>query len=116
MVCLQASISIPLGPATESGPDSGWPNASLQTHQVGAHFEVLDEVVHMPPSDSRCTQDNLNLISIHVSDCFCIGCCSVVVYSVSGLGGHTTKPKDKTMVKTKDDDVTYYPKLDWVGS
>ena len=73
----------------------------------------LDEVFLMPPSYSRFTQFRFNLISIHASDCFCIGC-RFAVYSVSELGGHTTKPKDKTMVKTKD--VTYYPKLDWVGS
>ena len=30
--------------------------ASLQTYQVGAHFEALNQLVLMPPSDSRYTQ------------------------------------------------------------
>ena len=43
--------------------------ASLQTYQVGAHFEALNEPVLMAPSDSRYTQIAFNLISVQV----CIG-------------------------------------------
>ena len=40
--------------------------ASLQTYQVGAHFEALNEPVLMAPSDSRYTQVVFNLISVQV--------------------------------------------------
>ena len=36
----------------------GWPERDfevvIQTYQVGAHFEALDELVFMAPSDLRC--------------------------------------------------------------
>ena len=38
--------------------------ASLQTYQVGAHFEALNEPVLMAPSDSRYTQVGYKLISV----------------------------------------------------
>ena len=40
--------------------------ASLQTYQVGAHFEALNEPVLKAPSDSRYTQVAFNLISVQV--------------------------------------------------
>ena len=40
--------------------------ASLQTYQVGAHFEALDEGVLVAPLDSRYTQVVFNLISNQV--------------------------------------------------
>ena len=40
--------------------------ASLQTYQVVAHFEALNEPVLKAPSDSRYTQITFNLISIQV--------------------------------------------------
>ena len=41
-------------------------NASLQTYQVGAHCEALDEGVLMAPLDSRYTQFGFNFISVQV--------------------------------------------------
>ena len=40
--------------------------ASLETYQVGAHFEALDEGVLLVPLDPRCTQVGFNLISVQV--------------------------------------------------
>ena len=40
--------------------------AGLQTYQVGAHFEALNEPVLMAPSDSRYTQVGFNLFSVQV--------------------------------------------------
>ena len=40
--------------------------ASLQTYQVGAHFEALNEPVHMVLSDSRYTQIVFNHLSVQV--------------------------------------------------
>ena len=42
--------------------------ASLQTYQVGAHFEAPNETVLMAPSDSRYTQVGFNLFSVQVWD------------------------------------------------
>ena len=40
--------------------------ASLQTYQVGTHFEAATELVFMAPSDSRYTQAGFNLFSVQV--------------------------------------------------
>ena len=40
--------------------------ASLKTHQVGAHFEVLMKGILMAPLNSRYTQVGYNLISVQV--------------------------------------------------
>ena len=61
LMCLHASIKIPLGPASGSGLDSGWPQrdvgASVQTYQ--AHFEALIEGVLMAPSDPMYVHSSL---------------------------------------------------------
>ena len=41
---------------------------SLQTYQVGVHFEALNECVLMAPSDSRYTQVVFNHIFVQVCD------------------------------------------------
>ena len=41
-------------------------DASLQTYQVEARFEALDEDVLMAPLDPRYTQVGFNSISVHV--------------------------------------------------
>ena len=40
--------------------------ASLETYQVRAHFEALDEGVLLVPLDPRHTQVGFNLISVQV--------------------------------------------------
>ena len=60
------------GPCLDSG--SGWPykdlDASLQTYQVGAHFEALDGGGLMASLNSRYTQVGFNIISVQVWKCF----------------------------------------------
>ena len=41
-------------------------DVGLQTYEVGAHFEGLNEPVLMAPSDSRYTQVGFNLFSVQV--------------------------------------------------
>ena len=40
--------------------------ANLETYQVGAHFEVLDEGVLLVPIEPKYTQVEFNLVSIQV--------------------------------------------------
>ena len=37
---------------------------SLETYQVGAHFEALDEGILLVPLDPRYTQVGFNLVSV----------------------------------------------------
>ena len=62
----------------------GWPQrdlgASLETYQVGAHFEALDEGVLVAPLDPRCTQVVSNLVSVQVWTSAWIYCKKIKVY------------------------------------
>ena len=40
--------------------------ANLETYQVGAHFDALDEGILLVPFDPRCTQVGFNLVSVQV--------------------------------------------------
>ena len=55
-------------PDPEAGPKGI--GASLETYQVGAHFEALDEGVLLVPLDPRYTQVGFNLVSVQVCDIF----------------------------------------------
>ena len=61
---------IPLGPASGSGLDSGWPyrddGTNVPTYQVRAHSEALDEGVLVAPSVPRYTRVGFNIFSVQV--------------------------------------------------
>ena len=63
-------VQIPFMASLIQTRSRGWPlkgfGSELQTYQVGAYFEALDEGVNLVPLDPRYTQVGFNLISVQV--------------------------------------------------
>ena len=66
-------------------------DANLETYQMGAHFEALDERALLVPLDPRYTQVGFNLLPVQV--CYVLEVWCILVFSLCNVYHYCNESK-----------------------